>query len=134
MNRYQRTRQDHRREKAEDYVELVDGLIRERGEARAVDLAELLGISHVTVTKTVQRLVREGYLASQPYRSIFLTDQGAELARSMRARHALVHQFLLHIGVSEAIAETDAEGIEHHVSEETLAAMRRFIDKEPVVR
>lgn len=126
-NRYQRTRQDHSREKAEDYVELIDSLIRESGEARAVDLADVLGISHVTVSKTVQRLQREGYVKSQPYRSIFLTDKGAELALASRQRHALVRDFLLALGVEQEIAEADAEGIEHHVSSQTLAAMKKFL-------
>jgi len=125
-NRYQRTRDDHSREKAEDYVELIDSLIKETGEARAVDLAERLGISHVTVSKTVQRLQREGYVTTQPYRSIFLTEKGRELAEASRSRHELVVNFLLALGVPADVAEVDAEGIEHHVSEATLAAMRSF--------
>ena len=127
LNRFQRTRLDHSRETAEDYVELVDALIQDRGEARAVDLADRLGISAVTVSKTVQRLQREGYLTAQPYRSIFLTDKGRSLAAHSRERHETVLEFLRAIGVPEAIAESDTEGIEHHVSEETLEAMRRFI-------
>lgn len=127
-NRYQRTREDHSREKAEDYLELIDSLIRETGEARAVDLAERLGISHVTVTKTVHRLQRDGLVTSQPYRSIFLTEQGMEVARRSRERHLLVHDFLVALGIPDEVAEADAEGIEHHVSGSTLEAMRRFLD------
>ena len=130
-NPFRRTREDHSRETAEDYVELIDSLICERGEARAVDLAERLGISHVAVSKTVQRLQREGYVTALPYRSIFLTDTGKALAQASRERHALVHDFLLAIGVPEAEAETDAEGIEHHVSERTLEAMRNFLRNNP---
>jgi DtxR family transcriptional regulator, manganese transport regulator len=128
-NRFQRTREDHSRERAEDYVEMIDALIRETGEARAVDLAQRLGVSHVTVARTVQRLQREGLVNVQPYRSIFLTDRGSELAITSRARHDLVVQFLLAVGVGEDAANADAEGIEHHVSEETLAAMRVFLAK-----
>jgi DtxR family transcriptional regulator, manganese transport regulator len=126
-NRFQRTREDHSREKAEDYVELIDTLIREKGEARAVDLAERFGISHVSVGKTVRRLQREGYVTAEPYRSIFLTEAGAKLASEARERHELVRDFLLALGVREEVAEVDAEGIEHHVSEETLEAMRRHL-------
>ena len=129
INRFQRIREDHSRERAEDYVELVEMLIAQNGEARAVDLAERLGISHVSVSRTVQRLARDGYLTSQPYRSIFLTEKGAELAASRRERHALVLAFLMKIGVSASTAESDAEGIEHHVSTETLAAMKAFVEK-----
>ncbi len=127
-NRFQRTRDDHRLERAEDYVELIDSLIQQVGEARAVDLADRLGISHVTVSKTVQRLQRDGYVTSQPYRSIFLTPKGTELAHAARVRHALVHGFLIALGVDEENAEADAEGIEHHVSAQTLDAMRQFLE------
>lgn len=128
-NRFRRTREDHSRETAEDYVELIDGLIRESGEARAVDLADRLGVSHVVVTKTVQRLQREGLVTSQPYRSIFLTEEGSQLARKSKERHHLVHEFLVAIGVPAEVAETDAEGIEHHVSKETLTAMQTYLDQ-----
>jgi DtxR family transcriptional regulator, manganese transport regulator len=126
-DRFQRTREDHSRENAEDYVELIDSLIAETGEARAVDLAERLGVSHVTVSKTIQRLQREGYVTTQPYRSIFLTDKGREVAAASRERHDLVLRFLLALGVPADVAETDSEGIEHHVSKATLDAMRRFL-------
>jgi len=126
-NSFQRTRDDHRRERAEDYVELIDALIHETGEARAVDLADRLGISHVTVSKTIQRLQREGLVTSQPYRSIFLTPTGLELARAAKERHALVYGFLLALGVDPGNAEADTEGIEHHVSTQTLDAMKAFL-------
>jgi len=127
-NKYQRTRQDHSRETAEDYVELVAELIEKNGEARAVDLADILGVSPVTVGKTLQRLDREGYVVTRRYRSIFLTDKGKELALQSMSRHEMVLAFLLKIGVPPEIAEIDVEGIEHHVSAETLAAMRRTIE------
>ena len=126
-NRFQRTREDHSRETAEDYCELIDSLIEDVGEARAVDLADKLGISHVAVSKTVQRLQREGLVTSLPYRSIFLTEEGKKLAAKSKERHALVHDFLVALGVPDEVAESDAEGIEHHVSEQTLAAMRNFL-------
>ncbi|MBV6459208.1 MAG: Transcriptional regulator MntR [Fimbriimonadaceae bacterium] len=126
-NRFARTRQDHSRETAEDYAELIDSLIAEKGEARSVDLAERLGVSQVTVGKTIQRLIREGVVIQEPYRSIFLTEQGKRLADESRERHHLVLQFLLKLGVPEGVAEADAEGIEHHVSSSTLDAMRAFL-------
>lgn len=122
-------RQAHQLEVAEDYVELIGDLIEAKGEARIVDLAERLGISQPTVNKTVARLQREGYVTSEPYRSIFLTDSGRELATRSRARHDVVVAFLLAIGVSEDTAVQDAEGVEHHVSEETLAAFQKIIDE-----
>ena len=124
-NGYRRTRSDHARETAEDYVELINDLIRDTGEARAIDVARRLGVTHVTVTKTLARLKREGLLTSEPYRSIFLTAKGKRLAKKSRERHEIVLRFLLEIGVPARQAKIDAEGIEHHVSDATVRAMRR---------
>jgi DtxR family manganese transport transcriptional regulator len=129
VNRFQRTRQDHSLETAEDYVELIARLIEERGAARGVDLAERLGVSPVTVGKTIKRLVREGFVKAEPYRNVFLTDKGRRLAESSRERHAIVLDFLVALGVPEKSAEADAEGIEHHVSKHTLEAMRRYLKR-----
>ena len=128
-NRFARTREDHRRERAEDYLEAIAALIAARGEARAVDLAETMGVTHVSVGKTIRRLQDEGYVTSLPYRSIFLTDAGRAVAERARERHELVHDFLVSIGVPDETAEIDAEGIEHHVSEATLDAMRRVLGR-----
>lgn len=125
---FDHVRQAHLMESTEDYVELIDDLIRTQGEARLVDLAERLGISQPTAGKTVARLQRDGFVTSEPYRSIFLTVRGKALADAARERHDLVYRFLLAIGVSEKTAERDSEGVEHHVSEETLAAFRKIID------
>ncbi len=124
-NRFQRTREDHSREIAEDYVELIEDLIRESGECRATDLATRLGVSHVTVSKRVSKLKELGLVTAQPYRSIHLTDSGRDLAQKARERHELVLEFLMALGVSREVAEVDAEGIEHHCSEETLLAMTK---------
>ena len=115
-------------ETTEDYAELIDDLIQTHGEARLVDLAERLGVSQPTASKTINRLQRDGYVTSEPYRSIFLTDKGKVLAEAARERHNLVYEFLLCIGVPEDVAQRDSEGVEHHVSKETLDAFRRIID------
>lgn len=122
-----RTRNDHRQEIAEDYVELIADLIDATGEARAVDLASRLGVTPATVNNTIARLQREGLVRSQPYRSIFLTEAGRALAEQCRLRHRTVYRFLRLLGVSREVARVDAEGIEHHVSDETLAALAAFV-------
>ena len=73
-----------------------------------------------TVNAIIQRLQREDLVETRPYRSIFLTDAGRNLAEASRKRHKIVYDFLLSIGVPPQIAEEDAEGVEHHVSSETL--------------
>ena len=122
-------RQAHLMETTEDYVELIDDLIRSQGEARLVEVAERLGISQPSASKTITRLQREGYVTSEPYRSIFLTDTGRALADTARQRHDLVYRFLCCIGVSEETAKIDSEGVEHHVSQETLDAFRMIIEQ-----
>lgn len=126
---HERTRRAHSIETAEDYVELIAELIDSEGEARVVDLAVRLGVSHVTVGRTISRLQRDGWVTSKPYRSIFLTDAGRRLAAQSRKRHELVLAFLRAIGVPERAANVDAEGIEHHVGPETLAAFERFMNE-----
>lgn len=126
---HRRTRMDHAQELAEDYVELIDDLIQKCGEARAVDIARHLGVTHVTVTKSIARLQNEGLVTSAPYRSIFLTEKGRLLARRARERHRLVLDFLIALGVPRNDAEIDAEGIEHHISPRTLDAMKRFLKR-----
>jgi DtxR family manganese transport transcriptional regulator len=118
------TRRKHASETAEDYVEAIASLTAETGEARVVDLAKLLGVTHVTVNRTVARLRRDGYVRSQPYRAIFLTRKGRDLAAACKRRHETVVAFLRSLGVSVRVAEMDAEGIEHHVSPQTLSAFR----------
>lgn len=127
--RFQRVRDAHQTEVAEDYVELIADLIDDTGEARVVDLANRLGVTNATVNNTIQRLQRDGLVTSKPYRSIFLTDEGRELAEKSRARHQLVRDFLIALGVDAETADSDAEGIEHHVSAATLKAFRAHLRK-----
>jgi DtxR family manganese transport transcriptional regulator len=104
-------------------AELIDTI----GEARVIDLARRLGVTHVTVSRTLQRLRREGLVTFLPYRSIFLTTAGRRLAEETRHRHEIVVEFLQSLGVPSAVANSDAEGIEHHVSRETLEAFEKHL-------
>ena len=119
---FERIRRDHATELAEDYLELIADLIATGGEARLVDLASLLGVSRPTVNAMIGRLQKDGLVESKPYRSIFLTDKGKMVAERSRERHHIVLAFLQALGVSDDVAEADAEGLEHHVSDQTLAA------------
>jgi len=125
---FRQVRAAHRSELAEDYVELIADLIDAHGTARATDLAKHLGITQASVASTVCRLQRDGLIDHRPYRSIFLTEAGRDLAETARRRHRLVVAFLRALGLSKETAERDAEGIEHHASEKTLKAFARFIE------
>jgi len=115
----------------EDYVEIIADLLETDGEARPTDIARRLGVTHATAIKTIGRLKRDGLAHSKPYRGVFLTEAGQAMARRVRARHQTVVAFLRAIGVPPEVAEIDAEGIEHYVSEETLSAFERFIAEAP---
>ncbi len=127
--RFKRVRDAHQTELAEDYVELIADLIEAKGEARLVDLSERLGVTKATVNNTIQRLQRDGFVSSQPYRSIFLTDKGRKVATVSRERHLIVRDLLIALGVDAETADADAEGIEHHVSKATLEAFRKHLAK-----
>jgi DtxR family manganese transport transcriptional regulator len=124
---HRQEREDHRLALVHDYVQVIADLIDQEGEARIVDIAARFGVSHVTALKNVERLQREGLAETKPRRSVFLTDTGWELVQRLRHRYDIVVRFLMSLGISEASARADAEGIEHHVGEETLAAFERRI-------
>lgn len=115
----------------EDYVELIDDLITSGGEARPTDIARRLGVSHATAIKSIARLKREGLATAKLYRGVFLTADGQALAARVRARHRLVVDLLIAVGVPPDCAELDAEGIEHHVSDAALAAFSHFLARKP---
>jgi DtxR family manganese transport transcriptional regulator len=123
---FRQTRAAHRLELMEDYVELIGDLIAAQGHAKQVDIAERLGVAQPTVAKMLKRLSEEGLVEQQHHKGVVLTAKGRTLAACTRERHQVVVAFLLSLGVSEETARKDAEGIEHHVSGETLAALREF--------
>ncbi|QDT30839.1 manganese-binding transcriptional regulator MntR [Thalassoglobus polymorphus] len=127
--RHRRTRKDHATETAEDYVEAVSEIIETNGSCRVVDLTKRFDVSHVTVTRIISRLQKEGYVTTEPYRPIELTKSGEALAETSRKRHETVFNFLVALGVPEEIAEIDTEGIEHHVSEKTLKIFQKFVSQ-----
>jgi DtxR family manganese transport transcriptional regulator len=126
---FRQAREARKAELFEDYVELIDDLIRDGGEARQVDIACRLGVAQPTVARMLRRLIDEGLVLRRPYRGVFLTEKGRTLAEQSRLRHEVVERFLIDLGVSPEVARRDAEGIEHHVSDDTLEAFQRFSEK-----
>ena len=129
---FKRVRADHSAELAGDYVEMIADLIDDRGEARCTDLAMRLGVANATVVKTLKRLTDQGLVTQEPYRAIFLTGDGWKMAEDGKRKHHIVETFLLALGVPADTARIDSEGIEHHVSADTLKAMARFLSRNPL--
>lgn len=125
---FEKVRRDHATETAEDYVEAVSDILHRHGICRVKNLAEHMGVSHVTVTRIVSRLVQAGLVETAPYRPIRLTAEGERLAAESRQRHRIVLAFLLALGVPQDEARRDTEGIEHHVGPATLKRMAAYLD------
>ena len=126
---FEKVRDAHKTENTEDYLEIIADLLNSKGEARIVDIANKLGIAQATANKTIQRLQNQGYVKKEPYRSIFLTLKGQELASISKKRHIIVLTFLKKLGIDNKTAEADAEGIKHHGSKKTLKKMELFNKK-----
>ena len=126
---FKKVRDAHRTENTEDYLEIIADLLNTKGEARIVDIATKLDIAQATANKTIQRLQNQGFVKKEPYRSIFLTLKGQEVASVSKKRHIIVLTFLKNLGLDARTAEADAEGIEHHVSDKTLKKMEQFNKK-----
>ncbi len=107
----------------EDYLERILGLINSKGYARVVDIAAALKISQASVTNMVQRLDAEGLLKYEKYRGLILTVAGKKLARKIANRHKLLTDFLSLLGLDERVIYHDVEGMEHHISPQTLRAI-----------
>jgi DtxR family manganese transport transcriptional regulator len=119
---FKETRTNRHFEIAEDYTELIADLIENQRYVRICDLAREMGISHVSVLRTIKRLVRDGYIVKNGS-SIELTQKGREMAIFSKKKHLILTEFLLLLGVPEPIVATDVEGIEHYISSTTLEAI-----------
>ena len=100
----------------EDYIEQIYILIEEKGYARVSDIAENLSVHPSSVTKMVQKLDQEKYLIYEKYRGLVLTPNGKKVGKRLVYRHELLEQMLRLIGVEEENIYRDVEGIEHHLS------------------
>lgn len=115
-------------EATEDYLEMIDSLVLEKGYASATEIAERMGVSKPTVTSIVKKLHREGYLVHEPYRGMALTESGRNLARNMKVRHEMLRNLLILLGVPKDVATNDAEKIEHGLHPETVRKLRKLVE------
>lgn len=114
--------------RVEDYLEAIYTLTQSKGYARSSDIAASLGVRSPSVTVMLRRLSNLGFIWYERYRGLSLTSSGEQLAKSVQQRHRTILNFLRILGVEEKIAESDAEGIEHHVHNTTIDRIARFVD------
>lgn len=115
-------------ESAEDYLEQILILLESKGYARSTDIAEALGYSKPSVSIAMKKLRENGYISMEKGGLISLTDKGEPIARRIYDRHLTLTKLFISIGVDEEIARKDACKVEHDLSEETYAAIRRHMD------
>ncbi|MGD0478490.1 MAG: transcriptional regulator MntR [Nitrososphaerales archaeon] len=122
------TEQQEEMSRLEDYLEVIYHLIHDKGYANTVDIAENLRVKPPTVSSMLQRLSAKDYLVHERYRGIRLTDRGARIAKSVIARHSIVSELLLMLGVEDEVAYQDTEGIEHHIQPATIRKIEGLVD------
>ena len=105
---------------AEDYLERIHELIEAKGSAHVADIAQSLNVGQPSVTSMVQKLADNGYLRYEKYRSITLTDEGRAVALHIHDRHIVLANFFTLFGLDDETQARDIEGIEHHLSPDTL--------------
>ena len=117
-------------ESGENYLESILVLSLKQKEIHAIDIVNYLGYSKPSVSIMLKKLKDSGYIIINEESHIFLTDKGLEIANKIYNRHKLLKDFLISIGVSEAVAEDDACKIEHDLSDETVEAIKKILVKE----
>jgi Mn-dependent DtxR family transcriptional regulator len=121
---------------AEDYLERIHELIEEKGYARVVDIASSLDVKQASVTSMVQKLGELGYVNYEKYRGLILTEKGREVALRIQRRHETLSRFFSLLGLDSKTQQADIEGIEHHLSPETLnclADLAQYFEDHPEV-
>jgi Mn-dependent DtxR family transcriptional regulator len=116
------------KEATEDYLETINSLIKEKGYAASVDIAERMNVSKPTVTSMVKKLDSEGFLVHERYRGLSLTQKGKKLAQEMQRKHEMITQFLMLFGVDQGTARKDAEMIEHGLHLDTIQKLGAFTE------
>ena len=121
---------------AEDYLERIHELIESKGNAHVADIAQSLNVGQPSVTSMVQKLADEGYLRYEKYRSLTLTDAGRAVAERIRNRHVVLASFFTLFDLDDDTQARDIEGIEHHLSSDTLntlANLTAFFEEHPKI-
>ncbi|MFZ4763400.1 MAG: transcriptional regulator MntR [Roseimicrobium sp.] len=113
----------------EDYLEQIHNLIESKGYARVVDIAQNLGISQASVTNMIQKLDAEGYLVYERYRGVTLTDAGRKVGQAIAKRHDVLTRLLQRFGLDEETVHRDVEGMEHHISRQTLQVLTLILEE-----
>lgn len=117
----------HLLESGEMYIETIYVLTKRGAPPRAIDVGEYMGFSKPSVSRAIGILKKSGYVAVEADGALKLTDAGIDLAEKIYERHRVLTAFLEKLGVSTEIAESDACKIEHRISDDSLAAIKKWL-------
>ena len=116
-------------ESGEMYLETIYVLSKSRSIVRSIDVVEHMGYSKPSVSRAVGLLKQGGYLVVEDNGNLLLTDAGREIGEKIYARHKLLTELLIKLGVDPEIASEDACKMEHAISDATFNAFRRHLDQ-----
>ena len=115
-------------ESAEDYLEAILVLSKKHGNyVRSIDIANYLEFSKPSVSVAMKKLRENGYITMDRSGYIRLEDAGRAIAEEMYERHKLMTSWLTHLGVDDTVAAKDACRIEHVLSRESFAAIKKHV-------
>ncbi len=116
-------------ESGEMYLESILVLSKKKDRVRSIDVVEYMGFSKPSVSRAIGLLRGGGYVNMDADGYLTLTEEGLEVASKIYERHSLLSSFLISLGVSEETADADACKIEHHISDESFAAIKQYVDE-----
>ena len=120
----------HLQESGEMYLETIHVLSKIRPAVRSIDISDHMGYSKPSVSRAVGILKKGGYILVDKDGFITLTDSGRAVAEKIFARHTLISNLLIRLGVSPEVAADDACKIEHAISDESFEALKRHVEEQ----
>ena len=117
-------------ESAENYLEAILVLMQKNGQVRSIDVAHYTGFSKPSISRAVGLLRDNGYVSIDQNGLLGLTESGMQIATSIYERHTVLSDLFERLGVPDDVAAEDACRIEHVISDESFAAIKRFIREE----
>ena len=117
------------KESAENYLEAILMIKKEKGFARSIDVANELGFSKPSVSVAMKNFREEGYVTIDGEGNISLTAKGKKIAERVYERHNIIARALIALGVDEEIAYEDSCKIEHDISQQSFEKIKEFLDK-----
>ena len=118
----------HLQESGEMYLETIYTLTQSRTAVRSIDVCAYMGFSKPSVSRAIGLLKAGGFVEVDRKGYLTLTEQGRAVAERTVERHTLLKSLFIRLGVEESVADADACKIEHHISEETMAALKKYLE------